>query len=70
MAKELSRTFDLPAGAVYLVIQDMYGNLSHHTFYMAGVPDLDSAVTQLLTDTDAQATVIRERMIAAGFSPQ
>lgn len=67
MAIEISRTFDLPHGAVVVQIKDQFNNVSFHTLYLAGVPDVNAAVAQLLTDTDTAAAVIRERMIAAGW---
>lgn len=67
MAIELSRTFDLAHGAVVVNIQDEFGNSSFHTLYVAGVPDVNAAVAQLLLDTDTQATTIRNAMIAAGW---
>jgi len=67
MATEISRTFDLPHGAVVVQIKDQFDSVSFHTLYLAGVPDVNAAVAQLLTDTDTAAAVIRERMIAAGW---
>jgi hypothetical protein len=67
MATELSRTFDLQHGSIVVNIKDQFGNVSVHTLYVAGVPDVNAAVTQLLSDVDAQATVIRNAMIAAGW---
>jgi hypothetical protein len=68
MATEISRTFDLPHGAVIVIIQDKFGNTSPHTLYVAGVPDVNAAVAQLLTDTDTQAEALRTAMIAAGWT--
>lgn len=67
MATEISRTFDLAHGAVIVNIQDKFGNVSPHTLYVATVPDVNTAVAQLLTDTDTQATALRAAMIAAGW---
>lgn len=67
MAIEISRTFDLAHGAVVVNIRDKFGNVSPHTLYVAGVPNVDSAVAQLLIDTDTQAAAIRTAMIAAGW---
>jgi hypothetical protein len=67
MALEISRTFDLPHGAVVVQIKDQFNTVSVHTLYLSGVPDVDAAVAQLLIDTDTAAAVIRERMIAAGW---
>lgn len=67
MAQEISRTFDLAHGAVVLQIRDQFDSISFHTLYLSGVPDVNAAVAQLLTDTDTAAAVIRERMIAAGW---
>lgn len=67
MATEISRTFDLNLGAVIVQIKDQFGSVSFHTLYLLGVPDVNAAVAQLLTDTDAAAAVIRTRMIQAGW---
>lgn len=67
MATEISRTFDLPHGAVVVQIKDQFNNVSFHTLYLAGVPDVNAAVENLLTDTDTASALIRERMIAAGW---
>lgn len=67
MATEISRTFDLPHGAVIVNIQDKFGNVAPHTLYVAGVPDVNAAVAQLLADTDTQADALRTAMIAAGW---
>lgn len=67
MATELSRTFDIPHGAVVVNIQDKFGNVSPHTLYVSGVPDVNAAVAQLLADTDTQAEALRAAMIAAGW---
>jgi hypothetical protein len=69
MSKELSRTFDLQHGAVMVNVQDSFGNVSAHTLYLNGVPDVNAAIAQILTDTDAAATLLRNRMIAAGWTP-
>lgn len=69
MATETSRTFDLDHGAVFLGVKDSYGKESFHTLYVAGVPDVNAAVAQILIDTDTQATAIRTAMIAAGWTP-
>lgn len=72
MATELSRTFDLPASAIHLVIQDLYGHMSNHTIYVAGtsgVDDVNAHVTQLLADVDTSAEQVLTRMKAAGFIP-
>lgn len=67
MAIEISRTFDLQHGAVVVNIKDQFGNVAPHTLYVAGVPDVNAAVAQLLIDTDTQAEKIRAAMIAAGW---
>jgi hypothetical protein len=69
MASEVSRTFDIPHGAVVVQIADSFGNLSPHTLYLSGVPDVDAAVAQLLTDTEAAAQQLRARLVAAGWTP-
>lgn len=67
MAIEISRTFDIPHGAVVVQIKDQFSNVSFHTLYLSGVPDVNAAVAQLLVDTDTAAVVIRDRMIKAGW---
>lgn len=72
MATEVSRTFDHDAAAVYVVVKDKYEKLSHHTLYVsgtAGVADVDAVVATILIEADAQAEVIRARMVAAGWTP-
>lgn len=67
MATELSRTFDIPHGAVVSQIKDEFGNTSFHTFYVALVTDVNAAVAQLLIDIDTQAAALRTAMLAAGW---
>lgn len=69
MAIERSRTFDMTSAAVVVGVEDSFGNMSSHTLYLSGVPDVDAAVAQILIDTDTHAAVIRQRMIAAGWTP-
>lgn len=72
MATEVSRTFDHDRAAVFVVVKDKYEKQSNHTLYVAGtagVEDVDAAIAQILTDADAQAEVIRARMVAAGWTP-
>lgn len=69
MATEISRTFDMAHGAVVVSIQDKFGRVSPHTIYAALVPDINSAVAQLLIDIDTQAETLRANMIAAGWTP-
>ncbi len=56
-------------GAVVVNIKDDFGNMSVHTLYLATVGDVYSAVAQLLSETDANSTALRERMMAAGWKP-
>lgn len=72
MAKELSRTFDHGAGAVHVVVEDEHQHQSHHTFYVvgpAGVTDMKAAVAERMAEIDTHAAHVRERMIAAGWTP-
>jgi hypothetical protein len=69
MATEISRTFDRDHGSIAVQVRDSYGHDSFHTIYVAGVPDVDAAVAQLLVDAETQAGVIHARMVAAGWTP-
>lgn len=68
MAIEVSRTFDLEHGAVVVAVKDSLGHLSSHTLYLNGVPNVNAAIAQLLIDTDVAAALLRQRMIAAGWT--
>jgi hypothetical protein len=66
---ELSRTFDLQNGAVVIHAQDSYGNDSYHTFYVAGIANIDTEIANTLAAEQTQADAIRAKMIAAGWTP-
>ena len=68
MASEQSRTFDLQHGAVVVNVLDSFQNVSVHTLYLNGVADVDAAVAKILVDTEAQAQLIRARLLAAGWT--
>jgi hypothetical protein len=67
MAIETDRTYNLPAGMIVVNVTDMYGSPSVHTIMVAGVPDVNAAVAQILIDSDTAAQTIVQRMVAAGF---
>ena len=67
MAKELSRTFDMPNGAIHLQIQDKNGVIGLHTLYVMGVPDIPAAVASLLTMVDVDADALAAKMTQAGY---
>lgn len=69
MATEISRTFDRGRGMVTIAVKDSFGEVSSHAIYVAKVPDVDARIAQLLTDTETQAEVIHERLVAAGWKP-
>ena len=72
MAKELSRTFDLPHAAVIVKVQDNLGNLSSHTIYVTGtngVSNVDAAVASILAATDTAAAAMSAAFTAAGWTP-
>jgi hypothetical protein len=72
MATEISRTFNLQAGAVISQVKDALGNVSLHTIYVSGpngVTDVNAAVAQILTQTDAAAAAIHAAFTAAGWTP-
>jgi hypothetical protein len=72
MASEYqARSFDTGHGAIFVFVQDaVFGNRSAHTIYVAGangVADVDSEVIRILAEADANAQVIHDRMVAAGW---
>jgi hypothetical protein len=67
MAVEKSRSFNEQAGAVHVVIENLHGSASHHTFYVMGIEDVNQEIAKRLLEVDAQAEVIRKRMLAAGM---
>jgi hypothetical protein len=68
-AKEVSRTFDHDAGAVYVGIEDQFGKQTQHTVYVALVADVDAEIAQRIAEVTADAAAIRTKMIAAGWTP-
>ena len=72
MATETSRTFDFAHGAVIVQVSDSLGRPSSHTIYVtgpAGVANIDAAVADILTKTEAAATAMQAAFVAAGWVP-
>lgn len=68
-AKEVSRTFDHDAGAVYVTIEDQFGKQTPNTIYVALVADVDAEIAQRIVEVTTDAAAIRAKMIAAGWTP-
>jgi hypothetical protein len=69
MASVLSKTFDMQHGAVFLQVQDgVLGNTSPNTIYVSGMSDYATQEAALLTEIDAQATALKNGMMAAGWT--
>lgn len=73
MATEVSRTFDpTQAKVVVHVKDDVLGNVSAHTAYLAGahaVTDVNAWVQQVLAEVDTQAAAVKAKLVAAGWAP-
>lgn len=68
MAKELSRTFDIPNGAIHLMIEDINGTIGAHTIYVLHVPNIPEAVAALMASIDATAEAVAAKMQQAGYA--
>jgi hypothetical protein len=71
MATVLSKTFDTTLGAVIVNVKDNLGNTGVHTIYVSGpsgVTDVNAAIAQLLTSTDAATNAIIASFQAAGWT--
>jgi hypothetical protein len=66
---ETSRTFDLEHGAVHVGIKDSFGKESFHTFYLAGLDDIETEISKRTAEVETHAAMIRERMMRAGWKP-
>lgn len=72
MAKLLDKTFDTAHGAIIVRVQDEVpgiGNVTVHTLYLNGTPDVNAAIAQIETDADTNAQVIHDKLVAAGWTP-
>lgn len=73
MATVLSKTFDVPHGAVIINVQDaIVGNVSVHTAYVTGlnaVTDINAWIAQTCANVDAAATALHAAFTAAGWTP-
>jgi len=68
MATVISKTFDMQHGAVFLQVKDaILGNVSPNTIYVSGVEDYATQEAALLAEVDAQATALKNGMLAAGW---
>ena len=64
---ETSRTFDLEHGAVHVGLKDSLGRESFHTFYVAGIDDIEAEIANRGEEVESHAALIRERMTKAGW---
>lgn len=70
MAQVISKTFDLPHGAIVIRVQDALGVESVHTAYVTGpnpVADVQAWIAKVLADTDAAASALHAAFTAAGW---
>lgn len=67
MAKEISRTFDTMHAAVFVNVLDNLGNTSVHTVYVLSTPDVEAAISAILTATDTATNAIAAAFAAAGW---
>lgn len=64
---EISRTFDLEHGAVHVGIKDSFGKESFHTFYVAGLEDVEAEIAKRIEEVNQQAETIRGHFVKAGW---
>jgi hypothetical protein len=67
MATETSRTFDIDHGAVHVGIKDSFGKESFHTFYVAGLDDVEAEIAKRMEEVESQAATIRGHFVKAGW---
>jgi len=71
MAKEISRTFDVHAGAIVVRLQDSLGRISVHTHYVlkpdGSTNDVAKALADAHTETDDAALKVAAAMKANGW---
>ena len=67
MATEISRTFALDHGAVFVELQDELGNVTKHTYYVVNGLDVEAAIAADKAARDEYAAKVKAAFTAAGW---